>query len=498
VPSFGKTAWTESLETTDPTVAREKRARRVSECTAEILAARARVRNSASADAVALLDRAFSRQAETYGTMDRAIAAQLQMLASFVVESWAGSQAGDDEQWWGEFLVRSPATQHEPVPSLDTDGERALYRLRADLVEGRGLADGLVHQELAAILLERRVFQPVWAVVSYMRSIEPQLPLKPEPVYDAVAESYLRRLAEHRFESWPVNVREALAPLGRGTPPPTGTASITPPEVVRQHEGLRAKRLTEALAYWAEQRRPRQSAVNEASRAVARYVALFGDVAVGDIMRAQVIDFRNLVADLPPQMELAKLVAAGRTLRSEIDRAREVRLAWQAGDQKGPELGRLAPGSVKKDVGAISQILGAIQADLGDGVNVAAGIQIAGYIKTRQGQQRPHLPFTPAMMQRLFDSPLFTGCAGETEMERTQPGPHIYQECRRRGRSSSQATAQGHGGVLREIAADHHRDRGVRRFAPLGATPHFIRSRGEADRGAVGEAVCEARQERRG
>jgi hypothetical protein len=39
----------------------------------------------------------------------------------------------------------------------------------------------------------------------------------------------------------------------------------------------------------------------------------------------------------------------------------------------------LAPGTVKKDVGALSQILGVIVEETGTGENVAEGIPIHGY-----------------------------------------------------------------------------------------------------------------------
>lgn len=424
---IGKTAWAESLRTTDPFLAREKRAALIIRCTAEIRAAREGIADRAKADAIALLDRAFDRLAQARGSMDRAVQLQLQLLANLVLDSWASEGKEMGEQWWGDFLVREPVGSNEPVPSFDNERARAMYRLRADLVEGRGIADGLVHQELAAILLERRVFQPIWPVVSYMGSLERRLPLDSESIYPLVAEAFLRRLAAHRFESWPEGVVEALMPLGRAAtmPPPH---MPQPMSVAGAHHGLSAMRLSEGLRYWIDQRRPRPSAVTEANRGVARYIALFGDVLVGDITRAQVIAFRNLIADIPPQTELAKLAATGRTLRSVINQAREERQIWEESDRQMPEPRRLAPGSVKKDVGSISQILGAIQSDLGEGTNVAAGIQIAGYSRTRQGQQRSHLPFTPMMMQRLFDSPLFTGCAGIRDMDRTRPGPHVFQD----------------------------------------------------------------------
>ncbi|MET4664086.1 hypothetical protein ABIC17_000986 [Sphingomonas sp. PvP056] len=413
---IGKTAWTESLRTTDHLIACRKRADLVARYTAEIGAARegiaaaragiaaaqAEIARQAEVDAVALLDQAFQRLAKARGSMDRAIQLQLQLLANLVVDSWAGAGQDLGEQWWGDFLVREPVICDEPVPSLDSERERTVYRLKANLLEGRGIIDGLVHQELAAILLDRGVYHPLWSVVSYMRSLEPDLPLEPDTLYEVVAKAYLRRLVDHRFDSWPENVIEALSPLGWGAAPaepakpqPVPIAVPRPVPVAVDNPSLSAMRLLEGLQYWINQRRPRQSAVTEARRGVARYIALFGDVIVGDITRAQVIEFRNLIADIPPQTELAKLAATRSTLRSVIDQALQKRKIWEESDRQQPEPGRLAPGSVKKDVGAISQILGAIYSDLGEGTNVAAGIQIAGYSRTRQGQQLPHLSFTP-------------------------------------------------------------------------------------------------------
>lgn len=76
----------------------------------------------------------------------------------------------------------------------------------------------------------------------------------------------------------------------------------------------------------------------------------------------------------------------------------------------------------------MGSILGTVLDDAGDGINVADNIRIAGYSKTREGQKKPRLPFKPAMMQQLFDSPLFTDGAGRSDKQRTQPGAHFYQD----------------------------------------------------------------------
>ena len=429
----GLSEWTATLNTTDPLVAAHKRAILVAEHKAEIIRLRESNHRRAALDGVAHLETAFARLAAMRGSLDAAIREQLALLASFTCDSWAGTRENDDLQWWGEFLVRRPEPEPEIVPSLDTEADRARFRLREEILEGRGIADGLVHQELAGVLLDRRTFRPIWFVVSYMQSIEPRLDLGRDDVYDAVAEAYLRRLSEHRFANWPMHVRDALAPIA--TPlspspaaPPIVSAASSQHVVHGTHSGLWAKRLTEALSYWRMQRRPRPSAVTETTRAVARFVASFGDLLVGDMTREQVVEFRDLVADMPPQTELSRLAQAGRTFRDVVEEAREVRRKWEEGDRRSPEPNRPAPGSVKKDIGALSQILGKVVTDSGTGNNVAAKVEIAGYSKKRKGQKVQRLSLTPAMMQTLFDSPLFTGCAGQSDAARTRPGSHIFQD----------------------------------------------------------------------
>lgn len=428
----GKREWTQSLKTTDPAVARNKRAELVAQCSAEILRLREANARHPITTAIEQLDRAFDRLALVRGSLDVAVQEQLALLANFTCDSWVGSR-DDDLQWWGEFLVRRPEPENEPVPSLDSEADRSRFLIKEKMLEGHGILDGMVHQELAGVLLNRRTFRPIWSVVSYMRSIEPRLDLDHEEVYDAVAESYLRRLSEHRFENWVPHAREAFAPLVT----PMTLPAATPPVVVAasstsigrtRHLGLWAMLLTEALNYWREQRRPSSSAVTEATRAVARFEASFGNLQIGDITRDQVIQFRDLVADMPLQTELSRLAQAGISFREAVEQARENRRRWTKSDRRTPEPQRLAPGSVKKDVGALSQILGKVVKDSGTGSNVAANIEIAGYSKKRKGQKNPRLPLTPEMMQTLFDSPMFTGCAGSKGADRSKPGRHVIQD----------------------------------------------------------------------
>lgn len=431
VAVVGKTEWTESLHTTDPVLGAARRGERIAFHKSLVKRLREQRGRQAEVDAALLVDVALDRLARIRGSMDAAIAQQLTLLASHVCDSWAPNEI-DRRQAYGDRTVYEPDIEIEPVPSLDSDAERDVFRLRADILEGRGIADGFVYRELAEILLQRRVFRPIEFAVSYLRSIEPRLDLSNDATYDAIAERYLTRLAEHSFDSWPDNIDKVMGPLLGAmpilAPTPVPVLAAQPPAITPTPTGLWSMALSDALAYWIGHRFPGRSAITEATRSVSRYIALFGDQIIGAITRPQIIEFRNLVTDIPPQTELAKVERSGRTLRAVIDEARDRRRLWQEGDRKTPEPERIAPGTVKKDVGAMSQILSAVLEDAGDGINVADKIKIPGYSKTRDRQKRPRLPFTPAMMQKLFDSPLFTGCAGPADGQRAQPGSHLYQD----------------------------------------------------------------------
>ncbi|MBX3564377.1 MAG: hypothetical protein KF730_07350 [Sphingomonas sp.] len=431
--AVGKREWTRSLHTTDRDTADAARGRLINHYKSEILRLRGQLARQSLDQAAGLVDTALERLGNIRGSMDAAIAQQLTLLASHVCDSWAPPEV-DRCQQYGDMIAYEPLVEVEPVPSIDTDAERDVFRLRAEIFEGRGIADGIVYRELATILLRRRVFRPIAFAVSYLRSIEPRLDLNDDETYDAIAERYLARLVEHPFESWPANIDKVVAPtIGPATAPLSHAqlpAASSPRGPNNDHAmtGLWSMRLSEALRYWIEQRRPGASAITEATRSVSRFVALFGDLVIADITRPQVIEFRNLVTDMPPQVELAKLERSGRTLRMVIDEAREKRRLWEEGGRQTPEPERLASGTVKKDVGAMSQILGKVQTDAFVGINVAEKIEIAGYSKTRAGQKKPHLPLPPGMIQTLFDSPLFTGCAGIGDVARTKPGIHLYQD----------------------------------------------------------------------
>jgi integrase len=85
---------------------------------------------------------------------------------------------------------------------------------------------------------------------------------------------------------------------------------IATPQVVKTKTLL----LTGALANWSHSnsrsaRKPRQESINEASRAVQRFVELHGDLEVGTISKTHAREFRDALARVPKRLphKLAKL-----------------------------------------------------------------------------------------------------------------------------------------------------------------------------------------------
>ena len=236
-------------------------------------------------------------------------------------------------------------------------------------------------------------------------------------LFAAVAEHLLRRLAAPRAES-----EELLQRLGEvaGTllppAPPSPAHAATAPKTSRKG----ARPLSAGLAHWIELRKPRPQSEVEARRAVSRFIELFGDTPIEQITRDRILEYRDFITRMPRNLNLEKLKRQGIPLRKAVEAALKTKT--------DEPIRTLSPGAVKKDVGVFAAILGLLRNEGWINDNVAAGVAIAGYSKTRRGQRTPRLPLRPSMMQALFASPLFTGCAGPTDAERTRPGKNVYQD----------------------------------------------------------------------
>ena len=254
----GKREWTASLGTTDPVAAAAMRGELITFYKNEVLRLRGQLAHRPVKDALALLDRGFERLAGIRGSMDKAIAEQLTLLASTVIDSWLpADQLGQPQDWGGMTIWEAPGDP-EPVPSIDTEPHREIFRLRAALLEGTGRTDGILYRRLAALLRERRVFKPIRFAVSYMTSIEPKLKLDRDDVYEAVASAYLDRLAGHRFASWPASAETAFEAI-LSIPGAASSAHIAMPLPQTAATGLWAMPLSKGLEVWIVNRRPKRT-----------------------------------------------------------------------------------------------------------------------------------------------------------------------------------------------------------------------------------------------
>jgi hypothetical protein len=122
--------------------------------------------------------------------MDAAIAQQLALLGVLVCESWS-PPAYERRQLWGDIVVDEPAAELSAIPSIDDERDRDVFRLWAELIEGRGVADGFAYRELASTVLQRRASREIGFVVSYPRTFEAALGPVWNEAYEAIAERYL-------------------------------------------------------------------------------------------------------------------------------------------------------------------------------------------------------------------------------------------------------------------------------------------------------------------
>lgn len=257
-----------------------------------------------------------------------------------------------------------------------------------------------------------------------------------DPLFSGVAQDFRRRLLEVSIKWMNRNQPKEASPpalvvinggLSETAPDPTSSVGIqevgqtgavhnTPSNLGAKPDGMQP--LSIGLQRWRELKKPGASSSIEADRAVARFIDLYGDKPVALITDDDLYDYRDFLEKMPANLSLPAVQASGLSLREAVTRA------WE---QK-PKREKLSPGSIKKDIGALSAIFTALRQERWIKVNVAAGISVSGYSKKRKGQKNPRLPLRPNMMKGLFASTLFTGCKGRRDIDRTKPGPYVFQD----------------------------------------------------------------------
>lgn len=383
------------------------------------------------AQAPELVDRFFqSMDVLRHGDLDGAIFAMQKMLSVQLLAAWGPDEyqarradlalgfMPADEDWenWTD-----PETA-DVIPEDERDNLIARIRLlhQNPLTFGAGFREALQHicngRHWDVMRLQ------VLLVGEYTKTtIEPGSAL-----YDVVAEALLDRLLKHQSHRWDPDLLVACA-----APDPAKKeaslaqqVSIAPLPSTREQtasnlaspKGMQP--ISAALERWQEVQRPGRSAIIEATRAVARFTELFGDKPVAGITKADIRDYRDFLEGMPTNLSLPKIQESGISLRDAVAKA----LAEK------PDRQKLSPGAVKKDVGAIAAILSAVESDAWIETNPAQGVKVSGYSKKKKGQRNPRLPLKHSHMRALFASPLFTGCAGRTDIQRTREGPHVFQD----------------------------------------------------------------------
>ena len=245
--------------------------------------------------------------------------------------------------------------------------------------------------------------------------------------YDAVAETYVQRLLEHFSCRWdPALLDDLDPPAGHQDAFPAPQHSqlqaeertVPPPDtnLGRSSDGMSP--LSAGFEKWIKVAAPGASAVREARRAVERFIELFGDKPIVMITEDDLFNHRDFVEDMPANLSLPAIKAGGLSLRVAVEQA------WA----ERPDRAKLSPTSVKKEMSAFSAIFGVLKSERWIRFNPAADIPVSGYSKARTKQKSPRLPLRPNMMVDLFASPLFAGCAGRSDKQRTLPGLLVFQD----------------------------------------------------------------------
>lgn len=435
----GKTTWRFSLGTTDPQVAEIKRAQWTAHYKAEIVRLNGLYRDRALQDSRDLVGRALDLLAARMGSMDVVIRAHLLLISHQARHSWGAEHGREADRALG-VSPDEPENDNEPrdaFPGFDDSRERQNFITRVFLLEDRGVADGIVYQEIAKGLLERQAWRCAeLALLGLLSVVGAELRVGTSE-YDAAAKELLDRLANHQFKDWQPSVREALTPLIGVSAVPAALPTPAPasvPTVVPAHSWANAgarsdptQTLSAGLARWKKAQAPGGSAIIEATRAVHRFIQLYGDRHVASISVNDIFDYRDFITTMPAGLSLPAIVAAGKTLRQAVEEAHAKEQAAaskaEAGHEPLPDPKRLSPTSIKKDIGGLSAIFAALRAERWIVQNPAEKIPVDGYSKGKKV-----FPFRPDMMRKLFDSPMFTGCEGIRGKKRTRPGPDVFQD----------------------------------------------------------------------
>jgi hypothetical protein len=412
-----------SLETSDPQEAKIRQAREQAKWRTYFQGLEAEIERDAVAQAPAIVDAFLEEMGRRNGALANVIFGFQTTISMRLFIAWGRdefSQRRADRAF--AFMPGRKAwrgADFSDLADIIPDAERDAMLARIDLLHRHPDTQGAGFAEALSWLLKAKR----WDVVRIeVMLIEDHAGIDISPgtaLFDAVAEHLLRRLMEYSHpdrEALMGLLAPATAPVSAPLPP------MMPPsrKIGGQRAGKGSRSLSEGYAHWVQLRAPRPQSELEAKRAIDRFIALNGDLAVERITRDLLLDYRDFISRMPTNLNMDKLKASRLGFRAAVEKALE-----QAG---GDAARTLSPGAIKKDMGALGAVLTLLRNEGWIPDNVSAGISVPGYSKTRRSQRTPRLPLRPSMMEKLFASPLFTGCEGPTDIKRTRPGHHVYQD----------------------------------------------------------------------
>jgi integrase len=407
-----------SLETADPSEAKIRQAREQARWRAYFQALEATIEAEAVAAAPPMVDAFLEEMARRNGALENVVFGLQTAIAMRLLIAWGRdefrSRRADRAFAFMPGRNAWRGTDFGDIAGIIPAEDRDALLARIDVLHRHRDTQGSGFAEVLAYLLEAKRWEVLRIEILLIEDhASITIPLG-SPLFEAAAEHLLRRLVEYTHPN-----REAIL-ASLSSPPVLSMAPTSPAAPPRRATGAKGERpLSEGFAHWAKLRAPRPQSVLEAKRAVERFIALHGDLAVAQIARDHLLDYRDFIGRMPTNLNLEKLKASRLGFRGAVEKEIE---------RAGPDARTLSPGAIKKDLGALSAVLAILRNEGWVQDNVSAGIAVPGYSKSRRAQRAPRLPLRPSMMQTLFASPLFTGCEGPADIQRTRPGKKIYQD----------------------------------------------------------------------
>jgi len=399
--ALGKGEIKVSLRTTDVGVARQRHADKLRETHALFARLDAQQLATTREEAVRLCERGFSQMAarnlaqrdDGVTTIDDALDSVVSAMSMFLAYrarlTWGPDHAHLAEmELLGEIADDFAVPLTEPLGFAEpADQDLVVSRIAAfdstflDIpcaegpltgkraLSGNPVFDGLGSREIArALLVSRSWVAAEYEAVAVAHSAGVDV-VPNTALFDALAESVLKRLAEHRSGRWQANVDQLSPPLSIAKANAVADAPPAPTPVPR---------LSELFVKWCERRgldpeKPGKTG-SEWKLAQTRFLDLHGDLPADRITKKMITDFRDTVAKLPAK---AARSLAKQPLAVQIETANKLGLP------------RLSRPSVEKNVTAIRSLLEIAVGSDDLGRNVAKGVVVdgAGYV----GDERDRL-----------------------------------------------------------------------------------------------------------